>query len=1169
MDTLTDKPASLQAGEKSPVSAVPIPVSAITRITRSRASSVASATSKTAQVAQVASAVIVVKPTRISTLLATSVAKSDTGVKLVRKEITETVPPQGVTTTNMPHDEDLDSDSSELSDPPLSPLPSPKDSPLVDIGSTSCLPTLDDKTDALPLNKTCAVITRSRALTGAIQPTTVPILQVSTESTAVSSSSINANSRPVRAASNKPSQLIPRRKAKNSNPEGRNQYSLPRTSATASTSDAAGEKSAQSLSAQLNLQSNVKKGASANPQSNGSEARLVGDTIIVNTSKKTGTSSSKKVKLILKDDLPKKAMTSDTSKVMSARQQVVDPRLSKNIPSTTSQLSSTKPKTSHIGKAQSKESEAIDQIPGTKNNPASMHVEPALEVNGIPTSKPVDKSLLRCTRSSSALSSTIENRSEIAADVQTKAIVDNRGQARFQTLPQQKTVSKRQNDGVEAETSVESTSSKKLKSSLFNADRTSAVNQEFQNVSMNAPHRSLHVTQGFGLNPSLEQPLRRVSGRKIVSAYPRGATPNSVIQSSPKPIVESSKSHSKTASNSFEGSTSQAAIAMKVSEKQEEIADPQTSTLQTPQSRARRIHQQKQIADAPLNGKHPEGTGCQSSSGRSTQPLAQPNTAAIPKRTQSDAEIGSPGRNPTKSPDDQAEYHMKRQRAPETADGIRKLYQTGAQLAISPLPKTIQQEDYPSTRDQPNIAASMQSQARAIATIANPIAYSQVAHLQYSAQSSSPRTPNDFEAPQQQLRNASHGRIPSTTQSMHVEPSSPPTKNLKGQADALGLLQRFHFDLARDALTQAKLNTSRNIALELSFDDIILTSSPSHSDELDLSSDPDIDIPRLPLQDMSPDIELHLTTAASTILSNLRKDYGHVPVAKQRTLSQIHHPDFKSLALGQLKRVHNNPRTEISRALFGENPNHEYPHNFPIHKYARSKCTFCIYTCEWGVTDSRVWLPIDAFPGFCPECHSEPTQFFELEQSKGSLSPAGASPNNRNYLLSIAANTESPFVSIARSEDFIARSERITGRKIFGSEAERTQNGGKPAIGIERVKSCLDNRDVTSFQAVQTCRGNPWGQVDCRKAHICGECLSEKLEVVKHRRHDNFSRIILSQDVVDAWGEVIERDVKEKFCMICPGAANVRCDDCPLRLCDGCETILTALCEFLAPPFIH
>jgi hypothetical protein len=282
--------------------------------------------------------------------------------------------------------------------------------------------------------------------------------------------------------------------------------------------------------------------------------------------------------------------------------------------------------------------------------------------------------------------------------------------------------------------------------------------------------------------------------------------------------------------------------------------------------------------------------------------------------------------------------------------------------------------------------------------------------------------------------------------------------------------------------------------------------------------------------------ELRRSTLAEDMLKDVRKTLQGTK-SKGPQVPDLYKPlNLSKLALTQLRVVPTSSQTGQSSNIFIDPEN---AGNSP------ELCTFCTSFGDLGITDSTVWLPISAYPEYCNDCSDFTNTLGQELHSHGYICP-GALPLHPNI----------------DNLDSIAQSESLTGRKIFGSVADLLANDGHPLPGITRQKDEATGRDVTRYQAIQTCRAHPWGQVDCRKAVICMDCKREKFTIIKHRQHLRFSKLESPKEcVVDQCGYEIPRDPREKMCMICFDKAYSKCAGCSLRLCVVCETLLTVDCK--------
>jgi len=81
-------------------------------------------------------------------------------------------------------------------------------------------------------------------------------------------------------------------------------------------------------------------------------------------------------------------------------------------------------------------------------------------------------------------------------------------------------------------------------------------------------------------------------------------------------------------------------------------------------------------------------------------------------------------------------------------------------------------------------------------------------------------------------------------------------------------------------------------------------------------------------------------------------------------------------------------------------------------------CVFCNYETCFGVADSRVWLPPEASPGYCNECHEDTQQVFRMWEGPYRL-PHGLSQEDREkYKGLIEMSTATPLKELGDNADF-------------------------------------------------------------------------------------------------------------------------------------------------------
>ena len=169
-------------------------------------------------------------------------------------------------------------------------------------------------------------------------------------------------------------------------------------------------------------------------------------------------------------------------------------------------------------------------------------------------------------------------------------------------------------------------------------------------------------------------------------------------------------------------------------------------------------------------------------------------------------------------------------------------------------------------------------------------------------------------------------------------------------------------------------------------------------------------------------------------------------------------------------------------------------------------------------------------------------------QSASTISNAGSSP--------IMPDAQSQFHSHPRPQAL---------HRAHTSPLPNPRNmGPPPRPGVQRSASQSDSRNITQVQQLLFCRGCPWRQIDIKKARICEGCKAEKLAIIKHR-HTKFFSLNESSGVDLGRGKGIGHgqlaNTHKRTCMVCPGLAAGKCQDCPLRVCTDCQVQLTMMCK--------
>ncbi|EPE30709.1 hypothetical protein GLAREA_03676 [Glarea lozoyensis ATCC 20868] len=280
--------------------------------------------------------------------------------------------------------------------------------------------------------------------------------------------------------------------------------------------------------------------------------------------------------------------------------------------------------------------------------------------------------------------------------------------------------------------------------------------------------------------------------------------------------------------------------------------------------------------------------------------------------------------------------------------------------------------------------------------------------------------------------------------------------------------------------------------------------------------------------DDDPQESLRLLKVAKKVFAKSVTDQPvQPPVAThRRELSGSHRltPTFQDLALGHIRVLAADQEFEIEK--------------FGVFVAQTPNCSFCLYACNYGISNAKMCLPADASGVFCETCYASCDNFREATFRKPPL-------------------TDTPYIY----KDFWKEHCAATGIPLKETVIEqglkqiaRTYQLSKPAP--HNTTSQIDKQDIEPFHGLHFCRGNPWTQVDLKKVMICRPCVEEKLTIIKHR-HTQFIRIEVSPEK-DGFGNVVW-DPKQKQCMVCPGLATEKCKSCPLRLCDVCEVYLRRL----------
>ncbi|KAE8451370.1 hypothetical protein EG329_003999 [Mollisiaceae sp. DMI_Dod_QoI] len=91
------------------------------------------------------------------------------------------------------------------------------------------------------------------------------------------------------------------------------------------------------------------------------------------------------------------------------------------------------------------------------------------------------------------------------------------------------------------------------------------------------------------------------------------------------------------------------------------------------------------------------------------------------------------------------------------------------------------------------------------------------------------------------------------------------------------------------------------------------------------------------------------------------KENRAMPVDRQLPASA-----YQNLALAKIACAKTSPRFSMTSPLFGT---WWTKLSEKIEEMDNQGCTFCLFECDFGIYDARVWLPEEAATGYCYECH--------------------------------------------------------------------------------------------------------------------------------------------------------------------------------------------------------
>ncbi|KAG9235416.1 hypothetical protein BJ875DRAFT_529012 [Amylocarpus encephaloides] len=278
---------------------------------------------------------------------------------------------------------------------------------------------------------------------------------------------------------------------------------------------------------------------------------------------------------------------------------------------------------------------------------------------------------------------------------------------------------------------------------------------------------------------------------------------------------------------------------------------------------------------------------------------------------------------------------------------------------------------------------------------------------------------------------------------------------------------------------------------------------------------------------------LRLLNRARQINSNLKNEVPEfLPVDSPVHSDNRAGPTFQELALGHL-----------SPAV----PDSDNPLEW---------CTFCRFTCDFGISKEVFWLPQEASAGLCDHC-----------QPTNSIDCLGG--------WSFGQHMELLLFEDPGENEMIPKISRMPGDDDYEETAEEEAE----QMEIERVAkeyrvaapspynttSTIDKSNIEKYRGPQFCRGQNWRQVNVHMARICPDCRNEKLSIIKHH-HEKFS-LISEETKHNKKGGVLPRDPNDRRCMYCLEYATEKCDGCPLRLCCTCEVYLRVSSTTETMPF--
>ncbi|KAG4422439.1 hypothetical protein IFR04_004463 [Cadophora malorum] len=135
-------------------------------------------------------------------------------------------------------------------------------------------------------------------------------------------------------------------------------------------------------------------------------------------------------------------------------------------------------------------------------------------------------------------------------------------------------------------------------------------------------------------------------------------------------------------------------------------------------------------------------------------------------------------------------------------------------------------------------------------------------------------------------------------------------------------------------------------------------------------------------------------------------------------------------------------------------------------------CVFCNYETCFGVADSRVWLPSEASPGYCNECHEDTQQVFRMWEGPYRL-PHGLSQEDREkYKGLIEMSTATPLKELGDNADFKSQ------QKLERSKPQRQNailNASKPCAKDARKDRREQRKEYILSNSVRNVANVPRG----------------------------------------------------------------------------------------------